>query len=39
LQNSGLDLDKALLVEPGPNGFGDGVSRQQERLAVGVPQR
>ena len=39
LQDAGLDLGKALLVEPGPDRPGDRAPRHQKRLAIGVPRR
>src|SRR5882672_5373520 len=38
LQDSGFDLGKTLLVEPCPDGFGDGASCSQEWPDVGVPR-
>jgi hypothetical protein len=38
LQNSGLDLDKALLVEPCPDRPRNGAARRQEWPDVGVPR-
>ena len=38
LQDSGLDLDKALLFEPCPDRLCDGVARHQEWPDVGVPR-
>ena len=38
LQNSGFDLDKALLVEPCPDRLRDGAARRQEWPDVGVPR-
>jgi hypothetical protein len=39
LQNSSFDLDKALRVEPCPEGPGDGASRRQKRPDIGVARR
>ena len=39
LQNSGFDLGKTLLVEPSPDGLGDGAPRRQKRPDVGVARR
>ena len=38
LQDAGLDLGKALLVEPGPHRPRDRAPRHQERLSVGMPR-
>ncbi len=38
LQNSGFDLGKTLLVEPCPDGPGDGAARGQKWPDVGVPR-
>ena len=39
LQDSGLDLDKTLLIEPCPHSAGDGATRRQKRPDVGVARR
>src|SRR3984893_6111758 len=39
LQNRCFDLGKALFVEPGPDGPGNGAPGGQKRLDIGVPGR
>ena len=39
LENRGLDLDKTLLLEPGPNRLGHRAPRHQKRPDIGMPRR